>query len=132
MQRKAEQKKVSACCPESGISDTLKESSAAGEAGPAAGFCKMRESAHEKKPATCLEILEALKGDAPPDQGVIRADRACRMLNCCKKWHKKEDACGVGSTQGTAPAAGPLDRAKVCSKKRPVVPDRNGSPDVTL
>ena len=49
MQRKAEQKKVSACCPESGISDTLKESSAAGEAGPAAGFCKMRESAHEKK-----------------------------------------------------------------------------------
>ena len=31
MQRKAEQKKVSACCPESGISDTLKESSAAGE-----------------------------------------------------------------------------------------------------
>lgn len=31
MQRKAEQKKVSACCPESGISDTLKESPAAGE-----------------------------------------------------------------------------------------------------
>lgn len=53
MQRKAEQKKVSACCPESGISDTLKESSAAGEAGPAAGFCKMRESAHEKR-ACCL------------------------------------------------------------------------------
>lgn len=31
MQRKAEQKKVSACCPHSGISDTLKESPAAGE-----------------------------------------------------------------------------------------------------
>ena len=60
MQRKAEQKKVSACCPESGISDTLKESSAAGEAGPAAGFCKMRESAHKKRTAY-LEILESLK-----------------------------------------------------------------------
>ena len=47
----------------------------------------MRESAHEKKePAACLEILEALKGDAPSDQGVIRADRAGLMLNCCKKW----------------------------------------------
>ena len=53
----------------------------------AAGLRKMRESAHEKKePAACLEILEALKGDAPSDQGVIRADRAGLMLNCCKKW----------------------------------------------
>ena len=36
------------------------------------------------------------------------------MLNCCKKWHKKKDACGVGGTL----AAGSLNRAKVCSKKR--------------
>lgn len=61
MQRKAEQKKVSACCPESGISDTLKESSAAGEAGPAAGFCKMRESAHKKRTAAYSEISDILK-----------------------------------------------------------------------
>ena len=62
-----------------------------------------RKCARKKEPAACLEILEALKGDAPPDQGGIRADRACLMLNCCKMWHKKEDIREPGDTQGTVP-----------------------------
>ena len=69
MQRKAEQKKVSACCPESGISDTLKESSAAGEAGPAAGFCKMRESAHEKKSCYLFRDFRGPKRRCAPRSG---------------------------------------------------------------
>ena len=87
---KSRTKKVSVCCPESGISDTLKESPAAGECRRGWACRRIlqnaRKCARKKNPATCLEILEALKGDAPPDQGVIRADRACLMLNCCKKW----------------------------------------------
>lgn len=126
MQRKAEQKKVSACCPESGISDTLKESSAAGECRGVPerpvllpDFAKTRENAHKKRTAAGLEILEALKRMVSPDQGGIWTDRAGWMLNCCKKWHKKRMPAEWGAL-----AAGSLNRAKVCSKKRRYRADR--------
>ena len=38
------------------------------------------------------------------------------MLNCCEKWHKKKDACGI-VLKGTTPAAGPLNRTKSDTKK---------------
>ena len=64
-------------------------------------FAKTRENAHKKRTAAGLEILEALKRMVSPDQGGIWTDRAGWMLNCCKKWHKKKDACGVGGGTGS-------------------------------
>ncbi len=103
MQRKAEQKKVSACCPESGISDTLKESSAAGEAGPAAGFCKMRESAHEKKSCYLFRDFRGPKRRCAPRSGSHPGRSGVPDVELLQKVAlKKEDACEPGSAQGTA------------------------------
>lgn len=64
----------------------------------------MRESVHEKKePAAYVEILEALKGDAPPRSGSHPGRSGVPDVELLQKVAlKKEDACEPGSAQGTA------------------------------
>lgn len=89
----------------------------------------MRENAHEKRACCLFRDFRGPKRRCAPRSGRHPGRSGVPDVELLQKVAlKKEDACGVGSAQGTAPAAGPLNRAKVCSKKRPVVPDRNGIP----
>ena len=64
----------------------------------------MRESVHEKKePAAYVEILEALKGDAPPRSGSHPGRSGVPDVELLQKVAlKKEDACEPGFQIGTA------------------------------
>ena len=126
---KSRTKKVSVCCPESGISDTLKESPAAGEAGPAAGFCKMRESAHEKKSCYLFRDFRGPKRRCAPRSGSHPGRSGVPDVELLQNVAQKRGYPRTGGYPRHRPGpADLLNRAKVCSKKRPVVPDRNGIP----
>ena len=118
-QRKAEQKKASACCPHSGISDTLKESPAAGECRGVPERpvllpdCAKCAKVRTKKDCCRFRDFGGPKRDGSPRSGRPPGRSGGLDVEMSQKVAQKR----MPAEWGT-PAAGSPNRAKVCSKKR--------------